>query len=310
MEGTWTFFLVCATLSVLIGIPANILALVFFLSGKGGPLREVTKLMYVAISGTDLILAVSLIPFLLELVSPFTFYSPTNPRVVCELAEYALETCPRVSYSLVCLLAVVKAALIHSPLRPVSASGIRRTLMVLIVFLLLQSTIPILFRYAVNPSPPPPCDPSLHKLTFTEKDLARAWYGITVLLQTSLPMLVLLAANTLSIYHLLRNLDNTSPLHVEKRRAAQTTLMLTMVYFALHVTGVVYATCSVLGYRVNLDSNIANGMIYLTPAVQPWVYFFRMRELMSFYQNKYRRISQLRAQQQFMEMKQTSITSQ
>eukprot|EP00116_Pleurobrachia_bachei_P011449 sb/3471711/ len=59
-----------------------------------------------------------------------------------------------------------------------------------------------------------------------------------------------------------------------------------MVYFAFHIAGVAVATCKVFDVSVPIDGYIANGLEVLSPAIQPIVYFLRMRGFWKFWGDK------------------------
>jgi hypothetical protein len=184
----------------------------------------------------------------------------------------------RLLYLLLCLLAILRALVITFPYSNTLARYKIFTLRIIVISVLLltgQSLVPVIVR--MNRDDLLDCETSLRK-TFTNDTVYKVWRICTVFLQVTLAMVVMLLANTVSIHRLLKS--RTGVRNCAKRNArnsaAVTTVILTMSFFLLHISGVVFMTLFTAGVRVQMDHWICNGISLLSPIVDPLVYFLRL----------------------------------
>ena len=249
-----------------IGVPCNSLALVYFLRGKHHFLRGTTKLIYTTLCTTDLIFAVFM-GCLAHLQSiPEEQALSKGNQVLCRITEFIAETCIRYSFFIVSLLAVIRARIIAHPLSSLQSPGKIGKLLILVVLILLTQSLSPVISSLMHGLPCP--------ASFTNQTTLRIWYFLTVFLQAAFPLLLIVFANSISILKLLHVQSFRASCHM---KAAKTTLMLTMTFFFLHITGVIYAACYVMGIQLEAGpAYIANGITCLAPAIDPCIYFLRL----------------------------------
>ena len=193
------------------------------------------------------------------------------------MIEFALDTGMRLLYLLLCLLAVLRALVITFPYSNTLSRYRRIMLRIIIISVLLltgQSLVPIIMR--LNRDDLDDCQLSLKK-TFTNKTAYKAWRICTVFLQVTLAMVVMLLANAVSVHRLLKSRTARNCAKRNARNsAAVTTVVLTMSFFLLHISGVVYMSLFTAGIKIEMDHFIANGISLLSPVVDPAVYFLRL----------------------------------
>ena len=198
-------------------------------------------------------------------------------QAACEVIEFALDTGMRLLYLLLCVLAVLRALVITFPYSNTLSRYRTITLRIIILSVLLlsgQSLVPVILR--LNRDDLEPCRSTL-KQAFTNQTVYRAWRICTVFLQVTLAMVVMLLANAVSVHRLLKSRTARNCAKRNARNsAAITTVVLTMSFFLLHISGVVYMSCVTAGAEIEMNHFIANGISLLSPVVDPAVYFLRL----------------------------------
>ena len=183
----------------------------------------------------------------------------------------------RLLYLLLCLLAVLRALVITFPYSNTLSRYRKITLRIIIISVLLltgQSLVPVIVRQ--NRDDLDDCQIRL-KDTFTNETVYKVWRICTVFLQVTLAMVVMLLANAVSIHRLLKSRTARNCAKRNARNsAAITTVVLTMSFFFLHISGVVYMSLFTAGIKIEMDHFIANGISLLSPVVDPAVYFLRL----------------------------------
>lgn len=199
------------------------------------------------------------------------------PQIACEIVEFALDTGLRLLYLFLCLLAVLRAMVITFPYHNTLSRYRHITLRVILLsvfFLSGQSLVPIVTRHYQGTGH---CGVSLRD-TFSDETVYKAWRICTVLIQVVLAMVVMLISNAVSIHGLLKSRTARNCARKNARTsAAATTVILTMSFFLLHITGVVLMSCVFLKIQISsINYFIANGFSILSPVVDPFVYFLRL----------------------------------
>ena len=88
----------------------------------------------------------------------------------------------------------------------------------------------------------------------------------------------------MSLYHLLKSSElGNQHNHRARCKAAKTTLMLTMVFFCLHITGIVKMLAGLMEIGTNIDGYVANGLMFLSASFDPFVYFFKTPAIWKFW---------------------------
>lgn len=313
-------FLLCSSITVFIGLPANFLVLIYFTFGRV-PINKSMKTLHIWIVVTDMIIAVILLPFTMDGISQFEVYTPSH-HVLCEILEFSGDMWIRISYFLICMISVVRLRLI----RRIKSPGTRvkvpinRILIAACLFFAVQSLFPIVLRH-IQGDAPTCIDQKLWEITFPDPVNRRIWRLLTILLQVVSAILIIVVVNSISIYHLLldegRKLSSVERLTIQwvnttfRRqnsvfdepslvkvktfaacvKAASITLLLAFVFFCLHISGVIHTCCKILSIETQINGEIANSISYLTPAVQCIVYGLNFKGFWVFWYNALLRLA-------------------
>lgn len=297
---------VCISITVFLGLPANFLVLIYFLFGRLS-INRAMKTLHIWIVVTDMLIALSLIPHALEGISNFKIHSPSN-YVLCEVLEFSGDMWIRLSFFLICMMSVVRLRLI----RRIKSPGMRvkvpvyKILIAAFLFIAIQSLFPVALRH-VRGIEQPCIQKNLWEITFPNTVVRKSWRIFTILFQVLGAMLVILIANSISIYHLLRDKGRKRSSverlaiqlinnHLRRRRsvieepnslrvktfaarvkAASITFTLSFVFFSLHIAGVIHICCRILQIDSRINGEIANSTSFLTPAVQCIVYGLKFK---------------------------------
>ena len=283
-----TFFFSCTTVTFLVGVPANLICLFYLLLGQNlhckTRMKNTTTLIFRFIFTTDLLLALSVSPFALQQLSGHVFYTPAR-QWLCELIEFSLDTLTRLVFFLMSMLAVVRARAIMNPLRPLAWASARIHVRGVAFFCILVSLIPVVMRQIHEEAF---CGGKLED-TFPNELVRTLWPGLATLLPVAVSVVVMLGANMVSLYFLLKR--NSDLNHAQSRQtrnsAAKMTLMLTTIFFSLHVLGIVTSWSQVLHVPAPVSGYIANGAIFLSVVVDPCLYFLKTPALKRFYKNRF-----------------------
>lgn len=263
---------IAAAVTTLVGIPCNSLAFFYFTLTADTGLGKSTVYLYTAISGTDLVIAITAVPLAL----PLFIGDYQHPEVVCEVTEFILDLTLRFSFLLITVLSTVRCLTIRNPLRPPKYNVIRLVVMLFGLYFTLQSLVRPIGRIVTQQK----CPSNFFK-QYPPADVL--WYVCTVFIGCTTCLLIVFTANFISIYTLLH--EEGSAEDSLRVKAARTTVLFTMVYVVLHLPGVVYSSGRSLGF---LGANrefgyAANALILLSPAVQAAIYFLRFPKLWLFW---------------------------
>lgn len=307
-------FMLCSSITVFIGLPANLLVLIYFTLGRLS-INKSMKTLHIWIVVTDMLISVFLLPFTMDSISGFQLFRPSN-HVLCELLEFSGDMLIRLSFFLICMISVVRLRL----LARIKSPGVRvmvpvnKIMLVACLFFAVQSMFPIALRHFKGTAGKCVAR-ELWELTFPDPAVRRAWRITTILLEVVGAMLVIVIANGMSIYRLLkdegRRLSSVERLTIQwvsstfrRRRhvfdepslikvrtfgarvkAASVTLLLALVFFSLHISGVIHTCCKILGIDSKINGETANIISFLTPAVQCVVYGLKFKGFWVFWYN-------------------------
>ena len=268
-----TFFQTCTSVTFFLGVPTNALILIYLVWGSKDHCR-ITRNLYSFIVTTDLLFAITVSPFSIQQISGIQLYHPSN-QIFCEVFEFSFETLSRIIYFWMSLLAVVRARAIRNPLSQITQLAIRCIMCGTTTFFVLLSLVPLIIRQTTEGAF---CGGRLED-TFKNKIIRKLWVGLGTLLPCALSVIVMLCANSVSLYYLLRVRSAAARANKRglrtKRTAAKTTLLLTTIFFCLHITGVVKSWAKVLDIDIGVGGFYANGLMILSATVDPLVYFLK-----------------------------------
>lgn len=311
-------FHTCASVTVFLGLPANLLVLVYLLRGRL-LINPYIKSLHLWIVVTDILIAVSLAPFPIEQLGGVQLYTPQH-HLLCELIQFSGDLWIRLSYYLICVISVVRYLIIRRVKS--SCSQVRVPLNTILCagacLLALQSLVPVLLRLLLSGVGCAVQD--IWTVTFPNPHVRKVWTILTILVETVVAMSVILVFNTLSIYYLFRDEGrrlssteklaikwyNTTILHrnstfsqpssikvktfAAKLRAATITLMMSAVFFALHIAGVLNTLCKALEVDIGINGDLANSLSFLCPPVNCVVYGLRFKGFWEFWGGVWRRV--------------------
>lgn len=267
------FFQTCCSVTFFAGVPANILVLIYLVWGSKDHC-SITHTLFTFIVTTDLLFSVTVGTFAIEQISGMTLYSSKN-QVFCEIFDYVFNTLSRIIYFWMSLLAVVRARAIRNPLTQITRLAIRCIMVGTIIFFLCLFLVPLIIRRANDKAS---CGGNL-KDTFPDDLIRSLWRGLSTLLPVASTVIVMLGANSISLYHLLR--VRGEAVHANRRSirtkkvAAKTTLVLTIIFFSLHFLGILTTVSQVMNIKIGVSFFYANGLMILSASVDPFVYFLK-----------------------------------
>lgn len=268
-----TFFQSCTSVTFFLGVPTNTLVLIYLLFGSKDHCR-ITLNLFTFIVSTDLLFCITVSPFSIQQISGIQLYSPSN-QVFCEIFEFFFNTLSRIIYFWMSLLAVVRARAIKNPLSLITTLTIRLLMAMTTIVFVVLSLVPLIIR---RTSEDAFCGGRLED-TFKDKLVRTLWVGFGTLLPCALSVVVMVCANLVSLYCLLKvrncgfgvNKDSLK----KKRSAAKTTLILTTVFFCLHIIGVIKSWSKLLGVDIGVGGFYANGLMILSATIDPLVYLVK-----------------------------------
>ena len=268
-----TFFQTCASVTFFLGVPANTIVLIYLLWGSKYHCR-ITHNLFTFIVTTDLLFSITVSPFAIQQIAGIQLYSSEN-QAFCEVFELFFNTLSRIIYFWMSLLAVVRARSIRNPLSQITKLAIRCFMLGTTTFFVLLSLVPLIIRQTTEKAF---CGGRLED-TFQNKVVRTLWVGLGTLLPCALSVIVMLCANSTSLYYLLRVKSEAAKANKRsiktKKTAAKTTLVLTTIFFCLHIIGVVKSWGRLLGVDIHVGGFYANGLMILSATVDPFVYFLK-----------------------------------
>ena len=268
-----TFFQTCTSVTFFLGVPTNTILLIYLLLGSKDHCR-ITRHLFTFIVTTDLLFSITVSPFSIQQISGIQLYSPSN-QIFCEVFELFFNTLSRIIYFWMSLLAVVRARAIKNPLSQITQVAIRCTMVGTTLFFILLSLVPLVIRQTTEEAF---CGGRLED-TFPNELVRTLWVGLGTLLPCGLSVIVMLCANSMSLYYLLRVKSDAAKANRRsqktKRMAAKTTIILTTIFFCLHIIGILKSWAKVFGMSIGIGGFYANGLMILSATIDPLVYFLK-----------------------------------
>eukprot|EP00116_Pleurobrachia_bachei_P007290 sb/3467552/ len=273
------FFFTCTSITTFLGIPVNLLVLIFLTCGSRLHCH-LSRLIFLFIVATDLTFSVCISVFTVQFLTGVAIYSHKN-QPLCEVIELTFDTVSRYIYFLMSLLAVIRARAILDPLGSANLSikVFRGILFGTLGIFVTLSLFPVVMRQTNSAAF---CGGKLEH-SFPKKTVRVLWVAIGTLLPVSLSVVIMVCSNFVSLYHLLARQPGSQLAKVggsAKAKAAKTTIVLTTVFFCLHVTGLLKSWSQILPQLdVGIGGAYANGIMVLSCVVDPFVYFLKTPEV-------------------------------
>ena len=278
------FFFTCTSITTFLGIPVNLLVLIFLTCGSRLHCH-LSRLIFLFIVATDLTFSVCISVFTVQFLTGVSIYSHKN-QALCEVIELTFDTVSRYIYFLMSLLAVIRARAILDPLGSanLSVKVFRGILLGTLGMFVTISLFPVVMRQTNSVAF---CGGKLEH-SFPKKTVRVLWVAIGTLLPVSLSVVIMVCSNFVSLYHLLVPQRGGSKLFKVggsgKAKAAKTTIVLTTVFFCLHVTGLLKSWSQILPQLdVGIGGYYANGIMVLSCVIDPFVYFLKTPEVWRFW---------------------------
>ena len=285
---------VIITLFSVFGVLANTFAFLFFYS-KGKSKVSVHNTLYTAISACDVLFLISCISYLPTLFSnrsPMLFSNP----VVCKLLVLVILFLGRFVWFLVVVISVCRTVCIVFPHYQMRAVTVRNCVMVYAGLVIFVDAFGFIFKWQTAQYIPVIASGLLMR-TEEAPNWFRTLWTINMLTQFMIPSVLIISSFVISAVSLTRRATVVSENDKKLRRVSVTITLFTAVFLTCNIPSVVYQvifTISVLtDYQPTNYFITRYGLIVclvltnvISSAVNPCLYFLRMRNFKNWTRNK------------------------